>query len=306
MPPSSAAILRPRGSLAKDKFSDHFKPLRSQAYNDVNPSSRGVPTASHHSLRSIEWSPLGNLVATGSADKTLRVWNPERNTVRHSTELKGHSAAIEKVAFNPVKEAELASISNDGVVKIWDVRTKACVNEVKALGDANALAWAPDGTSILAGNRSGELFQLSPTQSTVISTHKQATATTQMAFCWSGEKVFLPTRDGRIRILSYPDLEPIFQLNHATEPGESTEFMLKGHTAACLTAQLSPTGKYLATGGADSIVALFDTKDWLCQRTITRLSGPVRSISFTWDGSYVVGGCEDGNSPSALEPLTES
>jgi THO complex subunit 3 len=100
-----------------------------------------------------------------------------------------------------------------------------------------------------------------------------------MAFCWSGEKIFLPTRDGRIRILSYPDLEPIYHLNHATEPGESAEFMLKGHTAACLTVELSPTGKYLATGGADSIVALFDTKDWLCQRTITRLSGPVRNIS---------------------------
>jgi THO complex subunit 3 len=199
------------------------------------------------------------------------------------------------VAFNPVKEAELASISNDGVVKIWDVRTKACVNEIKGLGDANALAWAPDGASLLAGNRSGELFQLSPTQSAAISAHKQPTGTTQMAFCWSGEKIFLPTRDGRIRILSYPDLEPIYHLNHATEPGESAEFMLKGHTAACLTVELSPTGKYLATGGADSIVALFDTRDWLCQRTITRLSGPVRSISFTWDGSYVVGGCEDGN-----------
>ena len=57
------------------------------------------------------------------------------------------------MTFNPVKDAELASLSNDGVVKIWDVRTKACVNEVKGLGDANALAWAPDGGSLLAGNR---------------------------------------------------------------------------------------------------------------------------------------------------------
>ena len=100
-----------------------------------------------------------------------------------------------------------------------------------------------------------------------------------MAFCWSGQKIFLPTRDGRIRILSYPDLEPSFQLNYAVEQGEDSEFMPKAHTASCLTAELSPTGKYLATGGADSIITLFDTKDWLCQRTITQLSGPVRSIS---------------------------
>ena len=79
--------------------------------------------------------------------------NPEKPNVRFSTELKGHASAIEKVAFNPVKDAELASLSNDGIVKIWDVRTKNCVNEVKGLGNANAMVWSPDGASLLAGNR---------------------------------------------------------------------------------------------------------------------------------------------------------
>lgn len=100
-----------------------------------------------------------------------------------------------------------------------------------------------------------------------------------MAFCWGGEKVFLPTREGKIRILSYPELEPVLHVNHSVKPDESTEFMLKGHTAPCLTVELSPTGRYLATGGADSIIALFDTKDWICQRTVSRMVGPVRSIS---------------------------
>lgn len=100
-----------------------------------------------------------------------------------------------------------------------------------------------------------------------------------MAFCWSGEKVFLPTTEGKIRILSYPDLQPVLHVNHAVKEGESTEFMLQGHTASCLTTELSPTGRYLATGGADSIIALFDTKDWICQRTVSRMVGPVKSIS---------------------------
>ncbi|KAK5651767.1 hypothetical protein OQA88_11729 [Cercophora sp. LCS_1] len=148
MPP-----LRHRYSLTKEKFSPFFGPLKSQPYSDAGSTSRGASAASHHSLRSIAWNPLGTLVATGAADKTLRVWNPEKPNVRFSTELKGHASAIEKVAFNPVKDAELASLSNDGVLKIWDVRTKACVNEVKGLGNANALAWAPDGASLLAGNK---------------------------------------------------------------------------------------------------------------------------------------------------------
>ena len=79
--------------------------------------------------------------------------NPEKPNVRFSTELKGHNALIEKVAFNPVKDAELCSVSSDGVVKFWDVRTKACVNEVKDLGSAFSLAWAPDGESLIVGNK---------------------------------------------------------------------------------------------------------------------------------------------------------
>ncbi|KAK3337298.1 WD40 repeat-containing protein [Cercophora scortea] len=286
-----APVLRSRQSLSKEKFSGYFGPLKSQVYNDAG-SSRG---GSHHTLRSIAWNPLGTLVATGAADKTLRVWNPEKPNVRFSTELKGHAAGIEKVAFNPVKDAELASVSNDGVVKFWDVRTKACVNEVKGLGNAHTLAWAPDGSSLLVGNRSGDVIQISPRESEIISTHREPVEANQMAFCWSGQKVFLPTREGKVRILSYPALEPLLHLPYAVKPGESTEFVLKGHTASCLTTELSPTGRYLATGGADSIISLFDTKDWICQQTITRMVGPVKNISFTFDGSFVVAGCEEGS-----------
>ncbi|KAK3487297.1 WD40-repeat-containing domain protein [Neurospora crassa] len=308
-----APLLRPRYSLPKEKFSAYFGPLKSQSYNDTTSGPRGGG-GSHHSLSTIAWNPLGTLIATGAVDKTLRVWNPEKPNVKFSTELKGHASPIEKVAFNPVKDAELCSVSSDGAVKIWDVRTKACVNEVKVSGHATSLAWAPDGSSLLVGSKNGDLFHILPSQSSIISTHHQPVGTNQMAFCWSSDKVFLPTNEGRIRILSYPDFEPVLHVNYAVPEGESTEFTLKGHTASCLTAELSPTGKYLATGGADSIISLFDTKDWICQRTVTRMVGPVKSIStsprlltgvvsllntapgFTFDGSYVVGGCEEGGS----------
>lgn len=44
-------------------------------------------------------------------------------------------------------------MSNDGVVKFWDVRTKNCVNEVKGLGNAFTLAWDPEGESLIVGNK---------------------------------------------------------------------------------------------------------------------------------------------------------
>jgi THO complex subunit 3 len=100
--------------------------------------------------------------------------------------------------------------------------------------------------------------------------------TNQIAFCWSGKKIFVTTSEGQIRILSYPEFQPVLRMG---EGDDAPEFTLKGHTAACLTAELQPTGRYLATGGANSIIALWDTTDWLCHRTVTRMTGPVRSIS---------------------------
>ncbi|KAN0117398.1 WD domain containing protein [Hyaloscypha variabilis] len=280
------APARPRQSFSKEKFQIHLRESKTQTYHDPT-ATRGSVS---HGLRTIAWNPLGTLIATGAADRTLRVWNPERQNVRYSTELKGHSAGIEKVAFNPVKDAELCSVSSDGVVKFWDVRTKAVINEIKGLGDAFTLAWCPDGESLVVGNKADNLFVLSPTQSTPIASHQQSVQTNQFVFCHSGKKIFLTTGEGRVKILSYPDFKPIFYTSY--DPG--LPFTLNGHTSSCLSIDLQPTARFLATGGSDSIIALWDTTEWICQRTLIDMTGPVRSISFTFDGSYIVGGSDEG------------
>ncbi len=132
---------------------------------------------------------------------------------------------------------------------------------------------------------------LSPTQSTPIASYQQPVQTNQITFCHSGKKIFLTTGEGRVIILSYPEFEPIFF--SPSEP--STPFTLNGHTSSCLSVEMQPTARFLATGGSDSIIALWDTTDWICQRTLIDMTGPVRSISFSFDGSYIVGGSDEGS-----------
>lgn len=183
------------------------------------------------------------------------------------------------MAFNPVKDAELCSVSSDGVAKFWDVRTKACFNEVKGIGEAVSLAWAPDGQTLLVGNRDSRVSILAPGQSTALASRPQPMPTQQLSFCWGGQKIFAAVSEGRARILTYPDWEPVLRLPAGGPGTEASEFMLRGHTSSCLTVELQPTARYLATGGSDSIIALWDTTDWICQRTISGLAGPVRSLS---------------------------
>lgn len=135
------------------------------------------------------------------------------------------------------------------------------------------------------------IYVLSPRESSPLASHQQPCRANQVAFCWSGEKIFVTTEEGKVRILSYPEFEPLLRLGYGTE---DEEFQLDGHSSACYVAELQPTGRHLATGGGDSLIALWDTTDWICQRTITKMTGPVRSLSFTWDGCFVVGGSDDG------------
>ncbi|KAI0025468.1 WD domain-containing protein [Xylariomycetidae sp. FL0641] len=280
------ARLPAKVSVAPERFKTLLPSLRPTIFHDPNASKAA------HNIRTIAWNPLGTYIATGCVDRTLRVWNVDKPNVRQTTELKGHTAPIEKVAFNPAKELELCSVSSDGVVRFWDVKSKTVLNEVKGLGEAFTLVWAPRGECVIVGNKEDTLFVLSPTESKPISSHQQSVPTNHITFCWSGQRIFATTGNGKTRILAFPSFEPAYQLEY--QDGDDKEFMLTGHTSSCIVAELHPFNRYLATGGTDSLVSLWETSEWNCIRTVTKMTGPVRSLSFSWDGLYIAGGSDDG------------
>lgn len=57
------------------------------------------------------------------------------------------------MAWNPTREAELASLSTDGTIKFWDVRSKAAIGEVKTEHEGLTLTWSPDGEHLMMGSR---------------------------------------------------------------------------------------------------------------------------------------------------------
>lgn len=73
--------------------------------------------------------------------------------MKNSTELRGHTGGIERVAWNPTKEAELASVSSDGTCRFWDVRSKGCIATVQLGGEGLTIAWARDGSVVVVGRK---------------------------------------------------------------------------------------------------------------------------------------------------------
>ncbi|KAF8625526.1 hypothetical protein AX17_006838 [Amanita inopinata Kibby_2008] len=110
----------------------------------VRPATRCSSTLSGHSspILCASFSPMGNLLATGSGDTTARLWNLDTETPSHT--LAGHKGWVLCVEWEAM-ERKLATGGHDGHVRLWDPKTG------KSIGDAlkghskwiTSLAWEP-------------------------------------------------------------------------------------------------------------------------------------------------------------------
>ncbi|KAF1953278.1 NAD(P)-binding protein [Byssothecium circinans] len=276
--------------LTKTNFGPAFSKLRTSVYSD-NPNPKLV--SSSHFIRTISWNASGSFVATGAGDKTLRIWNPERSNVKNSTELRTPgtpgTVALERVAFHPINENELASCSTDGMVRFWDIRSKASVGEVKVGEQPFTLAWTPDGTNIVAGRKDNVIVPIDRVALKPIAEHPQSVQTNQTVFDWTGSHLFITNGDGCVKIVDYPSFE--------------TALVLNAHTSSCFSVTMSPSGEYLAAGGGDALVSIWDTQEWMCVRTLELTASMVKSVDFSFDGSYITAGADKANEKSDQKRL---
>jgi WD40 repeat protein len=73
------------------------------------------------SVFSIAFSPDGKYLASGSLDKTVKLWSVESQ--KEVTTLQGHSEFVFSVAFSPDGKY-LASGSQDKTLKLWSVESQ--------------------------------------------------------------------------------------------------------------------------------------------------------------------------------------
>src|SRR5439155_5059885 len=88
----------------------------------------------------------GKTLATGSMDKTVKLWDVASR--KELATLEGHTDLVCFVVFSPDSKI-LATGSADNTVKLWDVATGQELATLRTLSWVNSGAFSPDGKTLV-------------------------------------------------------------------------------------------------------------------------------------------------------------
>lgn len=244
-----------------------------------------VQTGHFDYVLSVAFSPNGKIMASGSGDKTVKLWAVESG--KQLRAMTGHEGYITAIAFSPNGKT-LVSISSSREIKRWSVESgqelksldehPVYINAKPASIDINAIS--SDGKTLAGVNNFDGTIQL-----------------------WSAEsgeilKTF-PERTDYIRAIAFsPDGKILASSNDkiikmwSTETGQQLKTFV-GHTDPVDSITFSPDGKVLAVGGKDKTIELWSVENEKQIGNIPEHTNYIRALAFSPDGKTLAGGIED-------------
>ena len=107
------------------------------------------------SVTSVAFSSEGNVLASGSKDKTIKLWDSEQGEVKQT--LSDDTQEITCLVFSPDGRV-LASGSADKAVKLWDSEQGELKHTLlDHIYDVTSVAFSPDGKLLASGSHDGKV-----------------------------------------------------------------------------------------------------------------------------------------------------
>ncbi len=231
-----AATLAPNATVLAVAFS-HGPTTRAELVSVR--TGRMVRVLPEPGIRSFAFSPNGKLLATGSFDRTARIWNAHTGRLLH---VLPHIGQVLAERFSP-DGSSLVTSNADGAAYVWDVATgQRKLLFVDATGAINAAEFSPDGSEIATASDDRYARLYNATNGKLLAPLAGHTnGVTSVSFDSSGRLLVTGATDGTARIW---DAQPAGTLTTIdTRPTPVHSFWLgdKAVTVAGRTARLLTT-----------------------------------------------------------------
>ena len=298
--------------------------------NNVNAQNPELVVQTGHSLyvNSIAFSPDGRLLASGSADNTIKLWDAASG--QELKTLLGSSGRVNSIAFSPDGRT-LASGAGDSLIRVWDVEKGVELRRLKGhTADVNAVSFSPNG-KVLASGSHDQTVRIWDVQSgeelSVLTGH--ACDVSSVAFKPGGRILASGSRDnaigsskGTIKLWDVGSGKEIRTLNHdwldvysltfspdgdmlatGDEEGEINlwevdtgkkirSLILQRHSIVSALA-FSPNGRTLASGDWNDTARLWNIESGAQLQTLIGHSSSIDSLAFSPDGRILATGSAD-------------
>jgi WD40 repeat protein len=239
------------------------------------------------SVYSVAFSPDGRLLASGSSDETIKLWDVA--TGREVRTLSGHTDNVRSVAFSP--DGRLLASGSCGQrdssgdciqdeIKLWDVATGREVRTLSGHTDnVRSVAFSPDGRLLASGSWPEIKLWDVATGREVRTLSGHTYGVSSVAFSPDG------------RLLASGSLDETIKLWDVASG--SLVRTLSGHTDNVRSVAFSPDGRLLASGSTDATIKLWDVATGREVRTLSGHTDEVNSVAFSPDGRLLASGSDD-------------
>ncbi len=235
--------------------------------------------AGHHILQNhkgtvkcVAYSPLGDMMVSSSADKTIMIWNVRDWSCKRV--LYGHLGAVNSVSFSPNGD-RIVSTSVDKSVRVWDVQKGLCqlVCQGHSKGVSSA-CFSLDGERIFSASQDGAIFVWDAKSGQCIKElHGHSSFVNSVALSPNGLLIISGSSDRTARLWD-------------SNTGDCLN-VFKGHQGSVYSTIFDKEGKMIATTSDDNSIILWDING----NVIKKYEGhekAVLSVGFSNDNRKII------------------